>query len=178
MRIKSDHVIISDNAKNLITKILNLDPSKRPKLDEITDHPFFQPEASIPKTMPNSTLACAPSAAFLKQYLPAPSGQAIKPAAIPPQKFDSTVPINNLPSQKPVDEYNKTERINIDKELGKKEEEGKSSLPISSTKPIGIWVKKWVDYSSKYGLGYLLTNGQTGVFFNDSTKIILNLDGQ
>jgi len=37
-----------------------------------------------------------------------------------------------------------------------------------------IWVKKWVDYSSKYGLGYLLSNGSTGVFFNDSSKIILD----
>jgi polo-like kinase 1 len=36
-----------------------------------------------------------------------------------------------------------------------------------------IWVKKWVDYSSKYGLGYLLSNGFTGVVFNDSSKIIL-----
>ena len=36
-----------------------------------------------------------------------------------------------------------------------------------------IYVKKWVDYSSKYGLGYLLSNGSSGVFFNDSTKIIL-----
>ena len=36
------------------------------------------------------------------------------------------------------------------------------------------WVKKWVDYSSKYGLGYLLSNGFSGVFFNDSSKIILN----
>ncbi len=38
-----------------------------------------------------------------------------------------------------------------------------------------IYVKKWVDYSSKYGLGYLLSNGFTGVFFNDSTKIILDV---
>jgi polo-like kinase 1 len=40
--------------------------------------------------------------------------------------------------------------------------------------PPEIFVKKWVDYSSKYGLGYLLSNGLTGVFFNDSSKIILN----
>jgi polo-like kinase 1 len=39
------------------------------------------------------------------------------------------------------------------------------------------WVKKWVDYSSKYGLGYLLSNGFTGVFFNDSSKIILDPKG-
>ena len=40
-----------------------------------------------------------------------------------------------------------------------------------------VWVKKWVDYSSKYGLGYLLSNNATGVFFNDSTKIILDPKG-
>ena len=37
-----------------------------------------------------------------------------------------------------------------------------------------VWVKKWVDYSSKYGLGYHLSNGTTGVFFNDATKIALD----
>ena len=39
------------------------------------------------------------------------------------------------------------------------------------------WVKKWVDYSSKYGLGYLLSNQATGVFFNDSTKIVNDPNG-
>jgi polo-like kinase 1 len=37
-----------------------------------------------------------------------------------------------------------------------------------------LHVKKWVDYSTKYGLGYLLSDGSTGVYFNDSTKIILD----
>lgn len=37
-----------------------------------------------------------------------------------------------------------------------------------------IYVKKWVDYSTKYGVGYLLSNGNTGVFFNDYSKIIYN----
>ena len=46
-----------------------------------------------------------------------------------------------------------------------------TSTNLTST---DIWVKKWVDYSSKYGLGYLLSNGFTGVFFNDSSKIILD----
>ena len=30
-----EHVPISDPARNLITKILNLDPSKRPNLEDI-----------------------------------------------------------------------------------------------------------------------------------------------
>ena len=31
-----------------------------------------------------------------------------------------------------------------------------------------------MDYSAKFGLGYLLSNGCSGVFFNDSTKVILD----
>ena len=40
-----------------------------------------------------------------------------------------------------------------------------------------VWVTKWVDYSSKYGLGYILSNGASGVFFNDSTKILVDPKG-
>lgn len=35
-----------------------------------------------------------------------------------------------------------------------------------------VSVKKWIDYSSKYGIGYLLNNRCYGVYFNDSTKIL------
>jgi hypothetical protein len=35
-----------------------------------------------------------------------------------------------------------------------------------------ISVKKWIDYSSKYGIGYALTNGFCGVYFNDSSKML------
>jgi hypothetical protein len=38
-----------------------------------------------------------------------------------------------------------------------------------------VWVSKWVDYSSKYGLGYLLCDQHIGVVFNDSTKIVSDL---
>ena len=31
---------------------------------------------------------------------------------------------------------------------------------------------KFVDFSSKYGLGYKLSNGAYGVLYNDSTKIV------
>lgn len=41
----------------------------------------------------------------------------------------------------------------------------------SPTRP-GVWVAKWVDYSNKYGLGYLLSNGVCGAYFNDSTKMV------
>jgi len=35
------------------------------------------------------------------------------------------------------------------------------------------WVTRYVDYTSKYGLGFLLNDGSAGVYFNDSTKAIL-----
>ena len=37
-----------------------------------------------------------------------------------------------------------------------------------------IYVSKWVDYSSKYGIGYILNNNLIGVYFNDYTKLIYN----
>jgi hypothetical protein len=35
-------------------------------------------------------------------------------------------------------------------------------------------IVQYVDFSSKYGMGYKLSNGQYGVLFNDSTKILLD----
>lgn len=61
-----DHVPISDQAKNLITRILNLDPTKRPNLDEILNHPFLNGGTNLPKTLPVSTIACPPSASYIK----------------------------------------------------------------------------------------------------------------
>ena len=34
-----------------------------------------------------------------------------------------------------------------------------------------IFVEKWVDYSCKYGLSYILSDGTVGVYFNDNTKM-------
>lgn len=41
-----------------------------------------------------------------------------------------------------------------------------------------VSVKKWIDYSSKYGIGYALTNGSCGVYFNDSSKMLALGDDQ
>ena len=40
------------------------------------------------------------------------------------------------------------------------------------------WVTRYVDYTSKYGLGFLLNDGSAGVYFNDSTKIVLAPEGE
>ena len=44
--------------------------------------------------------------------------------------------------------------------------------------PATLWISQWVDYTSKYGIGYMLSNGGSGVYFNDSTKMISSADGR
>jgi hypothetical protein len=40
-----------------------------------------------------------------------------------------------------------------------------------------LWVSKWVDYSSKYGFGYQLSDGGSGVLFRDGTHMALRPPG-
>ena len=61
-----ENVPISDPAKDLITKILNNDPSKRPLIDEVLNHEFFNHSGTIPRLLPASTLACPPSSTYIR----------------------------------------------------------------------------------------------------------------
>lgn len=40
------------------------------------------------------------------------------------------------------------------------------------------WVTQWLDFSFKYGMGFTMSNGVSGVFFNDNTKILSSGDNQ
>lgn len=42
----------------------------------------------------------------------------------------------------------------------------------SEAPPPPVWVTQSADFSSKYGMAYRLSTGQTGAHFNDSTKIV------
>jgi len=50
-----------------------------------------------------------------------------------------------------------------------------SKSPASSGE-FGVHIVKWLDYTSKYGLAYLLSDGTTGSIFNDLTKLTLSPD--
>lgn len=63
-----DNVPISDPAKDIISKILNNDPSKRPDVDEILQHGWINHGGTIPRSLPASTLACPPSQTYIKQF--------------------------------------------------------------------------------------------------------------
>ena len=71
-------------------------------------------------------------------------------------------------STKDITTINENESKNMENNDKEKEKE-KEKL-----KEVDIFVTKWVDYSSKYGIGYLLSNNLIGVYFNDCTKLIYN----
>ena len=62
-----DTIALSEQAKNFIAKLLQLDPSRRPTVPEILNDPFLVSE-SVPASLPISSLACPPSLDFLKKY--------------------------------------------------------------------------------------------------------------
>ena len=142
--------IISVAAKDLIQKILVIDPSKRLTLQEIQDHYFFHQGIGIPEFLPTSTLVCSPSLSYIREFIPDVGKDGIV----------------NKPLSNKIN-YNSSNKIT---ESSLKKNIFKDDNNIGPD----IWIKKWADYSSKYGLGYLLSNGNAGVFFNDNTTIILN----
>lgn len=44
--------------------------------------------------------------------------------------------------------------------------------PGSGTTLSEVYIKSYQDFSEKYGVGYVLTNGKTGFFFNDITNLL------
>ena len=157
-----NHVTIGDAAKDLITQILNNDPAKRPSLDDILNHEFLNHGGSIPRLLPASTLACPPSKTYIGQFMAIGSATGNAQAK---ERLADTAPTGAARTGSGV----------ADRRQDTYSAQG--ALPAQKVKLPDVWVKKWVDYSTKYGLGYLLSNKATGVFFNDSTKIVLDPGG-
>lgn len=63
----NEDVNVSHNAKNLISRILIVDPSKRLTLDQILCHPFINSN-KIPKSLPATCLSNALPKSFIDQY--------------------------------------------------------------------------------------------------------------
>ena len=42
--------------------------------------------------------------------------------------------------------------------------------------PPRVFITSWVDYTHKYGTAYSLTDGSAGLYFNDSTTMVLSPD--
>lgn len=53
---------------------------------------------------------------------------------------------------------------------------GQNPPPLND--PNIVWVTKWVDYSNKYGFGFMLSSDAMGVLFNDTSRILMSPDGR
>jgi polo-like kinase 1 len=184
-----ENVNISDEAKDLISRILVTEPEERLGLDAIKTHAFFT-KNSVPKLLPTSTLAVPPASSYMRQFEKVtpnrPQSRGVEELVGKMPRSSST---QNLPEERKENgrftprEMRRT-RERSDSGSGSGSGSGNSSKKVtvsSAYTPIGdgpsVWVKKWVDYSSKFGLGYVLSNGCAGVVFNDSTKIMANQEG-
>lgn len=187
-----DHIPMSEEARELISRILVTDPLERPTIDEIMTHPFFT-KNPIPKLLPTSTLAVPPSSSYMRQFEksnnPRPATRGVDDGLMlkPPRSSSqaaSEEEKKDLGRLTPR-EIRRTGSKERSDSAGSAGSAGSASGSGSNTRKVAtssnyvpvengpsLWVKKWVDYSSKYGLGYMLSNGCAGVFFNDSSKII------
>ena len=164
--------VISKSAVNLIKRILVREPKDRPSFEEILRDDFFNQGAAIPKLLPSASLATAPSLDYIKKFMPNADEKGIchlyESKNIEDEQTNSNTNDKNEGSEKTASETKKEEEAPNQTENANPENEPEA------LKGAEIFVIKWVDYSSKYGLGYLLNNGFIGVYFNDCTKILLN----
>jgi len=169
-------------ARNLIQRLLQHDPAKRPSVAEILRDDFMT-MGYLPPRLPVSCLTMAP-------------------------RFDTKNNASLIARRTPLMEVNKEPGMGSQGSLSRKDsarnDAGPSDCYLSelhkqlaqliATKPGSrnppmedeaedpkaqpiVWVSKWVDYSDKYGFGYSLNDDSIGVVFNDLTKLLLLADG-
>jgi len=170
-------------ARNLIQRLLQHEPAKRPSVAEILKDDFMT-MGYLPHRLPVSCLTMAP-------------------------RFDTKANTSLIATRKPLTEVNSGTHLGTQGSLTRKDS-AKSDAPPSDcylsdlhtqlakliasrpgsrnppmeeeaedpkSQPM-VWVSKWVDYSDKYGFGYSLNDDSIGVVFNDLTKLLLLADGQ
>ena len=136
---------ISPAAKNLLEQLLVKDPSKRPTLNQIIYHDFFNREG-IPKYFGEDSLYKEPED-FSNEIL------------------NKEVTMNDLisivrPIINPNINYHEISNIN--------------DIKRNNIKDIDIYVKIYLNYNKKFGIGYILNNGDIGVYYRDKTILLLN----
>ncbi|ESO06257.1 hypothetical protein HELRODRAFT_64399 [Helobdella robusta] len=154
---------LSSSAKNLITNLLNPDPSKRIKIKNIEKHEFFTNGIIV---------LCIFSALTTKLDNIDVNGNSIGVTDV----------LNLNKDWRLFDRYFK-KLSSIESDLHSALTSSSSSSQLSSLtqlsssslrasfSPDVYCVDKWVDFTEKYGLSYELNNS-VGLLFNDDTRLI------
>jgi polo-like kinase 1 len=131
---------------------------------------------SIPKALPQSTLACPPTINYIKEYMPGVDQDGILSTFVN-KKTNEKIKLGDLSSQYFRSVSSKIFIPNItrmNRENNNNIYQGKNIMLFNT---YDIFIRKWVE-TEKYGLGYVLSNENVGVFFNDSSKIIYVPNGR
>jgi hypothetical protein len=48
--------------------------------------------------------------------------------------------------------------------------------PQDQSQAPGVFIQSWVDYTHKYGTAYAMTDGSSGLYFNDGTTMVMAAD--
>ena len=145
---------ISKAAENLIIQILKKDPKERPTLNQIIYHEFFNREG-VPKYLPEKTNR---GKSFNKQN------------EIIYDDFDEAV----LNKEEKYTELISIVKPIIDPQIKYDSIQGLEEIKINKVKDINTYIMHYLNYNERFGIGYVLNNGDIGVFYKDNTKILLN----
>ena len=190
-----DSVEISDSAKTLIMKILVLDPKKRPSLDKILEEDFMI-SGPIPPSLPISSLATPPNESMLTSYMlgstctkenlkglnskleksnSSPNTNKVLSSLALTSRITSCRPNTALLNLKDNFQVKPKETIDVlNKSPNFESARSKAISTLSSISKLQfIYINNWTDMTEKYGVGYELTNGNIGFYFNDQTSILL-----
>jgi len=167
-------------AKNLIQKLLQHEPNRRPSVAEILQDDFMT-MGYLPPKLPVSCLTMAPrfdtkaNASLIARRTPLLevngeiSGGMQRKDSV---KSESSGSVDCYLT----DLYNQLKQL-VNSKPGQKSPHFEDEAEDPRSQPM-TWVSKWVDYSDKYGFGYSLNDDSIGVVFNDLTKLLLLADEQ
>eukprot|EP00106_Octopus_bimaculoides_P011074 XP_014778516.1 PREDICTED: serine/threonine-protein kinase PLK1-like isoform X1 [Octopus bimaculoides] len=185
---KNDYDIpghVSPKARNLIQKLLEAEPHNRPSMDQIMAFEFFK--EPIPKRLPTSCLSIKPRLDINRITRPVyenPTETGVRSGGVVTGGGSNEKENVGIKNEQPQVRQNQDESsgvhlnllskmlgvvINLknnDREFLEEEFEDPAAIPL-------YWISKWVDYSDKYGIGYMLCDNSFGVLFNDSTRLII-----
>ncbi|KAJ3098775.1 Cell cycle serine/threonine-protein kinase cdc5/MSD2 [Phlyctochytrium planicorne] len=89
---------------------------------------------------------------------------------IPETLSDSFLARSSVHTDAMLPDRNLANDINLNNNCG----ESKMLKEVTNQRNLPVFITKWIDYSNKYGLGYQLHDGTVGVYFNDSSSILMS----
>lgn len=183
IRIKKNEyhlpAFLSSSARNLIQRLLQLEPERRPKVEAILEHEFITC-GPLPRSLPTSCLAEEPrfdaliSTPTYKGCSPLSGQKEGRVAAQGGMQMALATSHQERGTQRNV--YLKELQCLVWCVCNARPPELPLEHPGMAEDPASVpvfWVSKWIDYTEKYGFGYQLCDNSIGVRFNDRTSVVL-----